>query len=134
MRQYPQRNNPHQLEELSIRFFRNSLPRNWYCEQPRNDYGVDLQVHIFEGEVATNLILLIQLKASQVANKKDYETIRLRTTTYNYLWDMLQIVMLVKYVEEEKEAYWLLLSDYRNLIQIKDHFQLESPNNIGFLL
>ena len=64
MKRYPQRSNTHQLEELSERFFINSLPRNWRSEKPVGDYGVDLQVDIFENDNATGLELLIQLKSS----------------------------------------------------------------------
>ena len=108
---YPQRPDTHQLEELSQRFFVNSLPRNWHSEKPTGDYGVDLKVDIFEDNRATGLELLVQLKSTHAARQTANESIRMATTTYNYLWDKLQVVMLVKYVEAENEAYWLLLSD-----------------------
>jgi hypothetical protein len=60
---------------------------------------------------ASGLELLVQLKASSRPAEGDNETITLRTATYNYLWDKLQVVMLVKYVEAVNEAYWLLLSE-----------------------
>lgn len=110
-KQYPQRSNTHQLEELSIRYFTGSLPRNWHCEKPAADYGVDLKVDIFEEKDATGLELLVQLKSSEDASSSDSERIQLRTSTYNFLWDKLQVVMLVKYIEQVHEAYWLLLSD-----------------------
>lgn len=108
---YPQRPNAHQIEEVSERFFKNCLPRNWHCEKPGGDYGVDLRVDIFEGEEVTGLELLVQLKASSHTAEGDSETITLRTATYNYLWDKLQVVMVVKYVEPDQEGYWLLLKD-----------------------
>ena len=64
---FPIRSETHQLEELSERFFRNSLPKNWLCERPANDYGVDLRVDLFEGNNATGLELLVQLKSSAKA-------------------------------------------------------------------
>lgn len=78
----------------------NALPNNWVVEKPPNDYGVDLRVDIFEGELATGLELLVQLKSSQRASEGDSESISLRLATYNYLWDKLQVVMLVKFVLE----------------------------------
>jgi hypothetical protein len=124
---YPQRNDAHQLEELSMRFFANALPRNWHSEKPGADYGVDLKVDIFEKTDATGLELLVQLKSSHDANDAEYETVRLNTSTYNYLWDKLQVVMLVKYVEAEKEAYWLLLSDVPEPNQEQDSFTVRIP-------
>lgn len=108
---YPQRTNDHQIEEISERFFNQCLPKSWTSEKPKRDYGVDLIVELYDGQNATGMELLIQLKASREKTPQGYETIRLRTSTYNYLWDKLQVVMLVKYVEEENKAYWLLLSD-----------------------
>ena len=110
---YPQRPEEHQLEEASRRYFAQCLPGNWTSEKPENDYGVDLRVDIFEGNAATGLELLIQLKASQKAADTDSETVELRATTYNMLRDKLQVAMLVKYSHAENEAYWLLLKDAR---------------------
>lgn len=124
---YPRRIETHQSAELSERFFANSLPRNWRSEKPGGDYGTDIKVDIFEGNNATGLELLVQLKSSQHASRLAYETIRLKTTTYNYLWDKLQVVMLVKYVEIENEAYWLLLSDVPEPNQNQDSFIIRIP-------
>src|SRR5690606_34404044 len=70
-------------------------------------------VDMFEGEAATGLELLVQLKASERATEGDTESIDLRATTYNMLRGKLQVVMLVKYSRAESEAYWLLLKDAR---------------------
>ena len=124
---YPQRKNSHQLEEISERYFTSRLPGNWTSEKPTPDYGVDLRVDIYEGSNATGLELLIQQKASKNGNGQTYETVRLRTSTYNYLWDKLQVVMLVKYVESENRAYWLLLKDVPQPSQEQDTFTIRIP-------
>lgn len=126
-RQFPQRSHTHQLEELSERFFINSLPRNWRSDRPEGDYGVDRKVDIFDGDNATGLELLVQLKSSQTSQKSEYETFQLRIATYNYLRDKLQVVMLVKYIDEEKEAYWLLLKDVPEPNQGQDTFSVRIP-------
>ncbi len=126
---YPQRSEAHQLEELSERFFVRKLPRNWRSDRPGGDYGVDIRVDIFEGDDATGLELLVQLKSSRRASTSDFETIRIRTATYNYLWNKLQIVMLVKYVEPEKEAYWLLLGEVPEPNQDQDSFTVRIPKS-----
>lgn len=124
---YPQRVNNHQLEELSERFFQSSLPRNWICDKPENDYGVDQRVELFQDNNAVGLELLVQLKSSQTGTEHEYETIRLKTTTYNYLWDKLQVVLLVKYVQSENKAYWLLLSDVPEPNQGQKTFTIRIP-------
>ena len=126
-RQFPTRTQAHNLEELSERFVNQHLPNNWTSEKPEADYGVDLRVDIFEGENATGLELLIQLKASENAIEGDNETVRLRTATYNHLWDKLQVVMLVKYVKEESEAYWLFLSEVPEPSQKQETFTVRIP-------
>ena len=124
---YPQRVNNHQLEEISERFFNQRLPRNWTSQKPEQDYGVDLQVDLYQDQNATGLELLVQLKASQNGSETDYETIRLSTTTYNYLWDKLQVVMLIKYVESENKAYWKLLSEVPEPSQENETFTIRLP-------
>ena len=108
---FPQRVESHRLEELSFRFFQHALPNNWASEKQSHDYGVDLKVDLFEGENATGLELLVQLKASARPSGKESERVSLKTSTFNLLWGKLQVVMLVKYVQAENEAYWLLLKD-----------------------
>jgi len=125
--QYPQRINNHQLEEMSERHFNDHLPRNWTCEKPAQDYGVDLRVDLYHGQSATGLELLVQLKASAESSGQEYEIIRLATTTYNHLWDKLQVVMLVKYIESEDKAYWELLSRVPEPSQDQDTFTVRIP-------
>lgn len=79
--------------------------------------------------------LLVQLKASTSATAQDYETIILKTSTYNYLWDKLQVVMLVKYVEEENKAYWQLLSNVPEPNQEQESFTIRIPkeNDLSYI-
>jgi len=109
--QFPQRTAAHELEEISERYVRNLLPRRWTSEKPQHDYGVDLRVDIYEEGNATGMELLLQLKASTKATEGDVERFRLPVSTYNHLRFKLQVAMVIKYVEEDKEAYWLLLKN-----------------------
>jgi hypothetical protein len=126
-RAFPIRGESHQLEELSERFFKNSLPRNWLAEKPAHDYGVDLRVELFEGDQATGLELLVQLKASATPTGEETEVVRLKTATYNLLREKLQVAMLVKYVESEAEAYWLLFRDIPVPRRDQDSFTVHVP-------
>lgn len=126
-RKYPKRPQAHNLEELSKRFFRQALPRNWTSEKPEADYGVDLRVDIFEGEYAKGLELLLQLKASESSTEGENEQIPLKTATYNHLRNKLQVVMLVKYVAEDSEAYWILLADVPEPNQEQKTFTVNIP-------
>jgi hypothetical protein len=105
------------------------LPKNWVCQKPSDDYGVDLRVELFDGNNATGLELLIQLKASARPTGGDSEVIHLKTATYNYLWDKLQVAMLVKFIESENEAYWLLFRDIPAPPQDRETFSVHIPKN-----
>lgn len=107
----PKRPMQHNLEELSIRYFKNSLPKNWTTTKPENDYGIDQIVHIFDGEYATPYQLYVQLKSSEKVSQRDTETVSMRVATYNHLKHQLHVAMLVKYIEQLHEAYWTLLID-----------------------
>ena len=126
---YPIRSNSHQLEEVSFRYFRNLLPENWLAEKVVNDYGVDLKVEIFENKQAVGLELDVQLKASIKNDRKNFVCIRLKTSTYNYLWDRLQVVMLVKFIKIEEEAYWILLGEVPEPNQKQKTFTIQIPKS-----
>jgi hypothetical protein len=111
IKKHPQGINTHQLEELSERFFQNNLPKNWTCEKPSKDYGVDLRIGLFNGYYAEGLELLVRLKSSKKGTDREHETVTLDVSTYNHLLDKLQVVILVKYVEEENAAYWIYLHE-----------------------
>ncbi|MGA2476235.1 MAG: DUF4365 domain-containing protein [Terriglobia bacterium] len=109
---FPIRHESHTLEQKSETFFRNQIPQHWVVNRPQNDYGVDFQIGITEGSELRGLELTVQLKASEESSgNEDTETITLSVSTYNYLRKLLTVVMLVKYVESEAEAYWVLLRE-----------------------
>ncbi len=56
--------------------------------------------------------LIVQLKASEKAARGNSVAVTLEVRTLNYLRNMLEVALIVKYVATEREAYWLLLKDY----------------------
>jgi len=111
-KKYPIRHKNHSLEEKSITFFRNYLPEDWNINTIDRDYGQDLNIEIAENGIYKGLELIVQLKSSHISNKIDtYERQNLKVSTYNYLWDNLRVVLIVKFVESENEAFWILLKD-----------------------
>jgi hypothetical protein len=58
------------------------------------------------------LNFIVQLKSSEdPSGNTDYETIVLKISTFHYLKKLLNVVLLIKYISSENEAYWLLLED-----------------------
>jgi hypothetical protein len=125
----PQRVDTHRLEQESEIYFKRHLHPNWTCHKPDPDYGIDLAVDIFDGDNATGRELLVQLKASRESNSTNQqsERIPLNVSTYNMLWDKLQVVMLVKYVASEQTAYWQLLSEVPEPEQGNDTMTIHIP-------
>lgn len=110
--QFPIRHKNHTLEQKSETFIRKHLPQDWTVSKPTNDYGQDLNIEICEENQYKGLDLIIQLKSS-LANDilGNQERQQLRVSTYNYLIGNLRTAMLIKYIENENEAYWILLKD-----------------------
>jgi hypothetical protein len=111
--QYPQRHRSHVLADESERFFTERLPQGWVVNKPQHDYGQDLRIELAEDGQLRGCELVVQVKASETpSGSADFETIEdLKTSTYNYLKRLLPVVMFVKYVRSEREAYWILLRD-----------------------
>jgi hypothetical protein len=110
---FPIRHKTHILEQRSETFLRSQLPQGWTINRPDNDYGVDFQIGIAENGELRGLELIVQLKASKNSSgPRNTETVQLKVSTYNYLRKLLTVVMLVKYVESENEAYWTFLRDF----------------------
>jgi len=109
---FPQRPQAHQLEAESVAFLRAHAPFGWTCDVPDNDYGVDLRLGLARNGAVTGEELVIQLKASAKSPPGDAVFVSLEVPTLNFLRKMLEVALVVKYVAEEHEAYWLLLKDF----------------------
>ena len=57
----------------------------------------------------------------------EYERMRLKVSTYNYLMDALSVAMLVKYIASEQQAYWVLLRDVPPPPQAQQSFTVRVP-------
>lgn len=128
--EYPQRHPNHSLEERSVNFLRRYLPCDWNVNSVDRDYGKDMEIEICQNGRFKGLEFIVQLKSSREPNNLNgYELQRLRVSTYNYLWDNLRVVLIVKYVESEDEAYWILLKDVAKPSQEDDTFTIRIPRH-----
>lgn len=109
---FPQRPKAHQLEAESVTFFRAQMPYGWTCDRPEHDYGVDLRLGLARDGQVTGEQLVVQLKASNAARDGPTVAVTIDAATLNFLRNMLEVAMVVKYVAKEREAYWLLLKDF----------------------
>ena len=112
---FPQRPDSHQIEDESIAYFARHLPRGWTCDRPQHDYGVDLRIGLATDGYVNGQQMVVQLKASQSAPSGEDVVFIIEVQTLNYLRDMLEVALLVKYIADEGEAYWLLLKDFESM-------------------
>ena len=110
----------------SINYFRNHLHRDWNPNS--TDNGIDLSVEISEGNQYQGLEFIIQIKSSAVSDLYgDFERQTLALKNYNYLWRNLRIAVLIKYIEEEDEAYWILLKIFQCQTKSKRLITIKIP-------
>ena len=108
---FPIRHQTHVLEQESETYLRQRLPQEYVIRRNGQDYGCDFQIEIAEEGQLRGLELLVQLKASNDAIDRATERIKINVSTYNYLRKKLQVVMFIKYVRQDTEAYWILLGE-----------------------
>jgi len=114
------------LKRKSITFFHENLPNEWNVKTIDRDYGKELQIEITENGDYKGLEFIVQLKSSYNPDqKKDKERQKFKVSTYNYLRNNLIVVLIVKFIESENEAYWILLKDIPEPNQDNERFTIK---------
>ncbi len=79
----PTRPRSHQLEDISLAAFRALLPVAWVVRDKPKDYGVDLEVELFEGNGAsTGFVFLVQVRGTDNRAKADRLTLKVDQIKY----------------------------------------------------
>lgn len=103
----PQRPISHILENDSNKFFINQLPNDWFVDKPENDYGIDYITHIVINNEVTGLSFSVQLKSKEIGTNNQTVNIKFKTSTLNFYKTRLEPIMLIAYIKNDNEAYWL---------------------------
>lgn len=114
MTSLPVRPRTHVLGDYAERFVEIQLPREWIVRKVDYDYGLDLMAEIVSDGQVTGRMFSIQVKATNaipITSVSDMPvrivTLRLKASTVEYMKSRLEPVILVLYVEVEREAYWI---------------------------
>jgi len=83
-------------KQLRSCFFRQCLPGTWTCDEPQNDYGVDLRDGIAEEHYLSGHVRVVQLKAAVEEASGEAVFITLNVSTLSYLRSVLEVAMVVK--------------------------------------
>ncbi|RPE76469.1 MULTISPECIES: DUF4365 domain-containing protein [unclassified Frondihabitans] len=100
----PQRPYQHVLESDSRKAFEQRLPGNWIVEPREHDYGIDLDVEIFDGDSATGMRFGVQLKGQ--VKSDDPARVTLRRSTLNYWRESDVPVVVIVWDEWTDRVFW----------------------------
>lgn len=107
----PNRHNTHVLETESNKFFNNCIPNEWFVDKPEHDYGIDYIVNLVSNGNVTGLNFSVQLKSTKKEDNKNFAFVSLKHSTLGLFNTRLEPVLIVVYVQEDKEAYWCWYND-----------------------
>lgn len=114
----PQRPRTHQLEDISIHHFKGLLPPEWVCRQKGSDYGVDLEVEVFDRDGAsTGLTFIVQVKATDDASRERITNIKVDRLQYLARHDVPS--MVVRYCHPTKAVHFAWVTNL--LSQVTEH-------------
>jgi tetratricopeptide (TPR) repeat protein len=101
----PKRPRPHQLEDESKVAFRAALDPSWVVREKSHDYGVDLEVEVFDRDgTATGLIFNVQIKATD--NNRMRTSVPVDTAHLKYLNTLTLPTLLVRYNSIDKRSLY----------------------------
>ena len=99
----PKRPAEHQIEDISVNAFKQSMPNNWVVREKSHDYGIDLEVEIFDDQGrATGAIFFVQLKATSSKEIKAQESVQFPIGHLHYYAALDAPVLLARYSVKRK--------------------------------
>lgn len=107
MSDFPERHRNHEIETLSENYFRNQIPLSWVLNKFTLDYGVDYNCEIVIDKMVSGMNFSVQLKGKEKEENKEFVKIKIKRTTINRWLKKLEPTMIIAYIIEENEAYWM---------------------------
>ena len=106
----PKRTRSHRLEDISIQRVERCLPDRWIVRRKDKDYGVDLEVEIFdESDEATGLIFYAQVKATDDPSKAG--ALSMKIDRLDYLSSLDSPSIIVRYFSGTDSFRWMWLTN-----------------------
>lgn len=98
----------HQLEDLSRFKFNLAIPKNWVCRDKDKDYGIDVEVEIFDEDGrTTGLVFWVQLKATESNEDSTIKKIDLSIESIKYYLSLEIPVLIARYSEKQDTFYFI---------------------------
>jgi tetratricopeptide (TPR) repeat protein len=135
----------HELEDLSLAALRNTIPAAWVVHEFKNDYGIDVQLEVFDSSGhTTGLRAYVQLKATDNAVESD--VLSLDKEHFEYWASHSDPVLLVRFFAGSQIIKWGWMHDLEwrirpdaSSVDVSSHLELwnvgETPDIVEkFLL
>lgn len=119
------RSRSHQLEDISINEFNRLLPAQWVSRRKTPDYGIDLEVEIFDDDgESTGIAFNVQLKATDSISKS--QKVRIDTDRLKYAFSLDLPTLYVRYCDADKSMYgrWIFDIDVNHISLDRDTLTL----------
>lgn len=133
--EFPKRHRNHEIEELSERYLKSAIPVSWVVNSFRIDYGTDYNCEISENSGVTGMNFSIQLKGKEKElNKNEITVSNIKRTTINRWLNRLEPTMIVVYLIDENEAYWIWFESNTVNLTLKNNsftIQLSRKNKLS---
>ena len=124
----PNRHSTHVLETESNKYFENCFPNEWFIDKPGHDYGIDFVVNLVSSGEVTGLNFSVQLKSTKKRLNKDFVSVTLKHSTLSLFNTRLEPVLIIAYVQEDKEAYWYWYNDLKiDLTSSQKTYRIKVP-------
>lgn len=100
------------LEEESITKFKGLVPSDWLVREKPNDYGIDLEVEVFDGDDSTGLVFWVQMKGTDAKERRKIESIQFARKKLQQFRSYPINVMIVRYSSVRNEFYYIWSNKY----------------------
>jgi tetratricopeptide (TPR) repeat protein len=126
----PTRHRNHEIETLSERYFKNCIPVSWVVNSFNIDYGTDYNCEIGEDRGVTGINFTVQLKGKETEVNKDNILVSLKRSTLNRWFNRLEPTMLIAYIVDENEAFWIWVeNNLVDLTSLNQSFTIKIPRH-----
>lgn len=101
----PQRPRQHELDAEARRVFERALPPSWVTRPVSEEYGIDLEVEVFEDGQATGLMFKVQNKGTDAQANKKVPPAKVKSRTLAYWAALDSPVLIVRYLASSGDLY-----------------------------
>lgn len=104
----PKRAATHRTDTKALRLIMGQLNEDWVIRNlEERDYGIDLQLELFDGDVPTGFMVLVQVKGTENSLAAESAQIPVKTLHYAELFSIPFFLFRTSLKDKETEFIWL---------------------------